>query len=76
MRWFYGKSVSITSIPTGIKAKRRSSHLKRLENFWESKVMSIPAFSIFNRAVIKPALKEINDLTSYHVEVEQKTDRT
>ena len=31
-----------------------------------------PAFSIFNRAVIKPALKEINDLTSYHVEVEQK----
>ena len=24
-----------------------------------------PAFSIFNRAVIKPALKEINDLTSY-----------
>ena len=31
-----------------------------------------PAFSIFNRAVIKPALKEINDLTNYHVEVEQK----
>ena len=33
------------------------------------------AFSIFNRAVIKPALKEINDLTSYHVEVEQEQDR-
>ena len=31
-----------------------------------------PAFSIFNRAVIKPALKEINDLTSYHIAVEQK----
>ena len=31
-----------------------------------------PAFSIFNRAVIKPALKEINTLTNYHVEVEQK----
>ena len=31
-----------------------------------------PAFSIFNRAVIKPAIKEINDLTDYHVEVEQK----
>ena len=28
-----------------------------------------PAFSIFNRAVIKPALKEINDLTSYHIAV-------
>ena len=31
-----------------------------------------PAFSIFNRAVIKPAIKEINDLTDYLVEVEQK----
>ena len=31
-----------------------------------------PAFSIFNRAVIKPAIKEINDLTDYYVEVEQK----
>ena len=31
-----------------------------------------PAFSIFNRAVIKPAIKEINDLTDYHVEVKQK----
>ena len=31
-----------------------------------------PAFSIFNRAVIKPAVKEINDLTGYLVEVEQK----
>ena len=31
-----------------------------------------PAFSIFNRAVIKPSIKEINDLTDYHLEVEQK----
>ena len=31
-----------------------------------------PAFSIFNRAVIKPAIKEINGLTDYLVEVEQK----
>ena len=31
-----------------------------------------PAFSIFNRAVIKPAIKEINDVTNYLVEVEQK----
>ena len=31
-----------------------------------------PAFSIFNRAVIKPAIQEINDLTDYHVEVDQK----
>ena len=34
-----------------------------------------PAFSIFNRAVIKPAIKEINDLTDYLVEVEQKRFR-
>ena len=31
-----------------------------------------PAFSIFNRAVIKPAIKEINAVTDYHIEVEQK----
>ena len=31
-----------------------------------------PIFSEFNRSVIKPAIKEINDLTDYHVEVEQK----
>lgn len=31
-----------------------------------------PAFSIFNRAVIKPAVKEINTETDYFVEVEQK----
>lgn len=31
-----------------------------------------PAFSIFNRAVIKPAIKEINRETDYLVEVEQK----
>ena len=31
-----------------------------------------PIFSEFNRSVIKPALKEINALTDYFVEVEQK----
>lgn len=31
-----------------------------------------PAYSIFNRAVIKPAVKEINKETDYHVEIEQK----
>ena len=31
-----------------------------------------PAFSIFNRAVIKPAIDEINKETDYFVEVEQK----
>ena len=31
-----------------------------------------PIFSEFNRSVIKPAIKEINALTNYHVEVEQK----
>lgn len=31
-----------------------------------------PAFSILNRAVIKPALKEINKKTDYLVEIEQK----
>ena len=31
-----------------------------------------PVFSEFNRSVIKPAIKEINALTNYRVEVEQK----
>ena len=31
-----------------------------------------PIFKELNRNVIKPAIKEINDLTDYHVEVEQK----
>lgn len=31
-----------------------------------------PAFSIFNRAVIKPAINEINKETDYLIEVEQK----
>ena len=31
-----------------------------------------PVFKVLNRDVIKPAMKEINDLTDYHVEVEQK----
>ena len=31
-----------------------------------------PVFKVLNRDVIKPAIKEINDLTDYHVEVEQK----
>ena len=31
-----------------------------------------PLFKELNRNVIKPAIKEINDLTNYHVEVEQK----
>ena len=30
-----------------------------------------PIFKELNRNVIKPAIKEINDLTNYHVEVEQ-----
>ena len=31
-----------------------------------------PVFGFLNRDVIKPAIKEINDLTDYHVEIEQK----
>ena len=31
-----------------------------------------PVFKVLNRDVIKPAIKEINDLTDYHVGVEQK----
>ena len=31
-----------------------------------------PDFKVLNRDLIKPAIKEINDLTDYHVEVEQK----
>ena len=34
-------------------------------------MLDIP-FSEFNRSVIKPAIKEINTLTNYHVEIEQK----
>ena len=31
-----------------------------------------PTFKALNRDVIKPAIKEINGLTDYHVEVEHK----
>ena len=31
-----------------------------------------PVYKVLNQSVIKPAIKEINDLTDYHVEVEQK----
>ena len=31
-----------------------------------------PVFKVLNRDLIKPAIKEINDLTNYHVEVGQK----
>ena len=31
-----------------------------------------PVYKVLNQSVIKPAMKEINDLTDYHVEVEQK----
>ena len=31
-----------------------------------------PVFKVLNQSVIKPAIKEINDLTDYFVEVEQK----
>ena len=31
-----------------------------------------PVFKVLNRDLIKPAIKEINDLTDYYVEVEQK----
>ena len=31
-----------------------------------------PVFKVLNRDLIKPAIKEINDLTNYHVAVEQK----
>ena len=34
-----------------------------------------PVFKVLNRDVIKPAIQEINDLTNYHVEVEQKRFR-
>ena len=34
-----------------------------------------PVFKELNRNVIKPAIKEINDLTNYHVEVEHKRIR-
>ena len=47
----------------------------RLETFRELMGVGTDEYSSFpflNRDVIKPAIKEINDLTNYHVEVEQK----
>ena len=35
-------------------------------------VTDYPVFKVLNRDLIKPAIKEINDLTDYFVEVEQK----
>ena len=46
-----------------------------LESFRGLMGLEKDEYSVFkelNRNVIKPAVKEINDLTSYHVEVEQK----
>ncbi len=46
-----------------------------LETFRELiglKADEYPVFGILNRDIIKPAIKEINDVTDYHVEVEQK----
>ena len=34
-----------------------------------------PVYKVLNQSVIKPAIKEINDLTDYHVEVKQKRFR-
>lgn len=31
-----------------------------------------PVYKVLNQSVIKPAIREINELTNYHVEVEQK----
>ena len=72
MPWFYGRSVSTISIPIGIKAKRRSSHLKSSRELMGLEKDEYPIFKELNRNVIKPAIKEINDLTDYHVEIEQK----
>ena len=50
----------------------------RLESFRELMGLEKDEYKIFkalNRDVIKPAIKEINDLTDYHVEVEQKRFR-
>ena len=50
----------------------------RLETFRELMGVGTDEYSSFpflNRDVIKPAIKEINDLTDYHVEVEQKRFR-
>ena len=46
-----------------------------LERFRELMGLKKDEYSLFkelNRNVIKPAIKEINDLTDYHVEIEQK----
>ena len=47
----------------------------RIESFRELMGLEkneYPVFKVLNRDVIKPAVKEISNLTDYHVEVEQK----
>ena len=69
---FYGRSVLITLIPTETKAKRLLSHSKPFGSWMGIEVDEYQTFKALNQRVIKPAIKEINDLTNYLVEVEQK----
>ena len=54
------------------KAKRRFIPLATFKELIGLKADEYPVFGFLNRDVIKPAIKEINDLTDYLVEVEQK----
>ena len=59
-------------IPNATREKHPSFRWIRLGTLLGIESGEYPAYSIFNRAVIKPAVKEINKETDYHVEVEQK----
>ena len=62
----------ITSIPIGAPAKPLLFHLETLRELLGIESDEYPLFPELNRTVLKPAIKEINALTDYHVEVEQK----
>ena len=72
MRWFYGKSAFDYFDTDRDQGETPFIPLETFRELLGIESDEYPAFSIFNRAVIKPALKEINDLTSYHIAVEQK----
>ena len=69
---FYGKSVSTILIRIGDQGETTFISLETFRELLGIESDEYPAFSIFNRAVIKPAINEINKETDYHIEVEQK----
>ena len=69
-----GNSVSTISIPLAIRARPPSSPLEKFRELMGMTPDEYPAFKALNQWVIKPAIKEINELTNFCVEVEQKRE--